>query len=162
MLAYLAGAIEYSPDSGKGWRKEITPFLIEELGHTVYDPAEDERKSLTEEEQKCLRAWKLTDFGRFQVAVRKIIEWDLEIVARSDYVICYLDEYAMMGGGTSAELTIAYRRDIPVYMVSPLALAHISGWILGCCAQVFGTFEELRDYLRIHHRNSSPSCSGGR
>ncbi len=147
MLAYLAGAIEYSPDLGRGWRKEITPYLKEVLGHAVYDPAEDERKSLTEEEQRCLRSWKQTDFGRYQTAVRKIIEWDLEVVARSDYVVCYLDEYAMRGGGTSAELTFAYRRNIPVYTVTPLAIAHVSGWILGCCTRVFGSFEDLRLYL---------------
>ena len=28
MLAYLAGAIEYSPDLGRGWRTEIAPSLI--------------------------------------------------------------------------------------------------------------------------------------
>ena len=151
MMAYLAGAIEYSPDSGRGWRREITPFLRDDLGHSVYDPAEDERKSLTEEEQNNLRSWKQTDFSRFQKAVRKIIEWDLDIVARSDYVICYLDEHAMKGGGTSAELTFAHRRNIPVYTVTELPLQEVSGWILGCCTQIFGSFEELRSFLKNHH-----------
>ena len=50
MLAYLAGAIEYAPDLGRGWRREVAAFL-KTLGHDVYDPAEDERKSLTEEAQ---------------------------------------------------------------------------------------------------------------
>jgi len=159
MLAYLAGAIEYSPDFGRGWRREITPFLRDELGHAVYDPAEDERKSLTEEEQKCLRSWKQTDFERFQTAVRKIIAWDLEIVGRSDYIVCYLDEYAMKGGGTSAELTLAHRRNVPVYVVTPLAISHISGWILGCCTRIFGTFDELRSYLKIHHQDPKASSS---
>ncbi len=151
MLAYLAGAIEYSPDLGRGWRKEITPFLREDLGHSVYDPAEDERKSLTEEEQKNLRSWKRTDFSRFQTAVRKIIEWDLNIVARSDYIVCYLDEHALKGGGTSAELTFAHRQSIPVYMVTPLSVPEISGWILGCCTGVFTSFDELRLFLRHQH-----------
>ncbi len=154
MLAYLAGAIEYSPDLGRGWRKEISPFLHGELGHTVYEPAEDERKSLTEEEQRCLRTWKRTDFARFQTAVRKIIAWDLEIVARSDYVICYFDEFAMKGGGTSAELTLAHTRDIPVYMVTPLEIPHISGWIIGCCTRIFGSFEDLKAFLKTHHQDT--------
>ncbi len=159
MLAYLAGAIEYSPDFGRGWRKVISPFLHDELGHTVYDPAEDERKSLTEEEQRCLRSWKHTDFERFQIAVRKIIEFDLEVVARSDYVVCYLDEYAMKGGGTSAELTFAFERKIPVYMVTPLAVGHISGWILGCCTKVFCSFDELKKFLKLLHQETGISRS---
>jgi nucleoside 2-deoxyribosyltransferase len=152
MLAYLAGAIEYSPDLGRGWRREIAPFLRDYLGHDVYDPAEDERKSLTEEEQKNLRAWKRTEFSRFQSAVRKIIEWDLDIVARCDYIICYLDEHALKGGGTSAELTFAHRRGVPVYMVTPLSVPEISGWILGCCTCIFPDFEQLKQFLKNHRQ----------
>jgi len=152
MLAYLAGAIEYAPDFGRGWRSEIAPFLREELGHEVYDPAEDERKSLSEEEQKNLRTWKHSDLGRFQITVRKIIEWDLDVVARSDYIICFLDEHALKGGGTSAELTFAHRRGIPVYMVTSLPLPEVSGWILGCCTRIFVSFDELRSYLKNHRQ----------
>lgn len=147
MLAYLAGAIEYAPDNGRGWRREITPFLRDELGHHVYDPAEDERKSLTIEEQQNLRRWKTIDFARFQTAVRKIIEFDLGVVSRADYVVCYWDEHGAKGGGTSAELTFAHRRGIPVYLVTALPIEQISGWILGCCSQVFADFNELREFL---------------
>lgn len=152
MLVYLAGAIEYSPDLGRGWRRELASFLSGDLGHRVYDPAEDERKSLTEEEQKNLRAWKATDFVHFQTAIRKIIEWDLNMVGRSDYIVCLMDEYAMKGGGTSAELTFAHRHNIPVYAVTALPVAGISGWILACCTRVFGSFEELRVFLKNHYR----------
>ncbi len=150
MLAYLAGAIEYAPDLGRGWRQEIKPFLLS-LGHQVYDPAEDERKSLTEEEQRHLRAWKRADFTRFQIAVRKIILFDLEMVTRADYIICYFDEHGLRGGGTAGELTFAFRRGIPVYMVTPLPLADISGWVLGCCTEIFGRFEDLKVFL--HNQN---------
>ncbi len=146
MLAYLAGAIEYSPDLGRGWRREIARFLAG-IGHDVYDPAEDERKSLTEEEQKNLRVWKTVDFPRFRTAVRKIIEFDLDIVARSDYIVCFWDEYGARGGGTSAELTHAYRAGVPVYMVTSLPTAAISGWILACCSEVFVDFEQLKEFL---------------
>ena len=50
MLAYLCGPIEFAADGGKMWRRKLTPFLHNELGHLVYDPAEDEKKSLTDEE----------------------------------------------------------------------------------------------------------------
>ena len=147
MLAYLAGAIEYAPDLGRGWRRDFAAFL-RGLGHDVYDPAEDERKSLTEEEQRNLRAWKTTDLPRFQAAVRKIIDFDLDVVARADCVVCYWDENAARGGGTSAELTWARRRGIPVYMVTPLPLPSISGWVLGCCSGIYATFGELEALFR--------------
>src|SRR5215831_6917232 len=77
MFFYLAGSIEYSPDLGKGWRAEITP-LLKSLGHVVYDPAEDEKKNLTETEVQEFRSWKTSDLPRFQRTVRKIIEYDLD------------------------------------------------------------------------------------
>ena len=85
MLAYLSGPIEYSPDHGKAWRAELTPFL-RSLGHDVYDPAEDEKKNLTEIERQEFRGWKHTDLPRFQQTIRKIIAYDLDwIEHRSDY-----------------------------------------------------------------------------
>jgi hypothetical protein len=146
MLAYLAGAIEYAPDHGKGWRREVTPFL-RELGYEVYDPAEDERKSLTEEEQRHLRAWKSTDLPRFLTAVRKIIKFYLDIIARADFVVCYFDEYCMKGGGTPGELTFAHRNGIPVFMVTPMPAA-VSGWILGCSSVIFVNFDQLKEYIK--------------
>lgn len=158
MLAYLAGAIEYAPDLGRGWRREVGSFL-RTLGHDAYDPAEDERKSLTEEEQRNLRAWKSTDLPRFQTAVRKIIDFDLDIVSRADCIICLWDDAASRGGGTSAELTWARRRGIPVYMVTALPLTSISGWVLGCCSGFFRDFEELKAFLRksdLEYRAEAP------
>jgi hypothetical protein len=91
MLAYLCGPIEFAADGGKMWRRKLTPFLHNELGHRVYDPAEDQKKSLTDEEAAHFREWKQTDTERFRRVVRKIIQYDLDIIEnKADYVICYL------------------------------------------------------------------------
>ncbi len=148
MLAYLCGAIEYSPDHGKAWRAEITLFLREQ-GHEVYDPALDEKKNLSDEEVRDFRKWKATDLARFQATIRKIIDWDLEWVGRkSDFIVAYWDEYSGRGAGTQGELTLAYSRGIPVYLVTAVPVAQISGWILGCATEVFTSFEELKHRLR--------------
>jgi hypothetical protein len=152
MLVYLAGAIEYAPGFGKAWRLEVTP-LLREMGYEVYDPAEDERKSLTEEEQLNLRAWKTANLPRFLVAVRKIIQFDLDIIAKSAFVVCYFDEYCMKGGGTPGELTFAHRNGIPVYMVTPMPIGEISGWILGCSTEVFTNFADLAKHLKFRMTN---------
>lgn len=147
MRAYLCGSIEYSPDHGKAWRAEITPFL-RSLGHSVYDPARDEKKNLTDDEAAHFRSWKSSDLPRFQQTLRKIIAYDLDILERdTDYVVAYWDEYAGRGAGSQGELTFAHRRGIPIFLVSTLPASAVSGWILGCATHVFHDFEQLRAHL---------------
>lgn len=147
MLVYLSGAIEYSPDHGKTWRAELTPFL-RSLGHEVYDPAEDETKNLTDAERLEFRGWKRSDLPRFQQTIRKIIAYDLDwIEYRCDYIVAFWDEYAGRGAGSQAELTLAHRRGIPVYLVTELPLGSVSGWILGCASEVFAGFDQLKSFL---------------
>jgi hypothetical protein len=151
MQVYLSGAIEYSPDRGMAWRKEITPFL-RGLGHHVYDPALDERKNLSEDEWQNFRRWKREDVARFRSAICKIIEWDLDWVERkADYIICYWDMFAGKGAGTQGELTMAFRSKRPVYLVTTLPVEEISGWVLGCSTQVFHSFDELRAFLQLKY-----------
>jgi hypothetical protein len=146
MLFYLAGSIEYSPDLGKSWRAEITPFL-QSLGHAVYDPAQDEMKNLSEIEVREFRAWKKSDLSRFQRTVRKIIAFDLDLIEKQvDAVLCYWDEYAGRGAGTQGELTFAHRIGIPVYLICGIAIEQVSGWLLGCATEVFTSVEEFRDF----------------
>jgi nucleoside 2-deoxyribosyltransferase len=150
MLAYLCGPIEFAPDGGKLWRRKLTPFLHDNLGHRVYDPAEDETKDLTDEEVRNFRGWKQTDVERFRRVVRKIIQYDLDIIEnRTDYVICCLNggAAAAASGGTSSELTFAHRRGIPVYLVSDLPVQEISGWMLACADRVFSNVEDLKKFL---------------
>ena len=150
MLAYLCGPIEFEADGGKLWRRKLTPFLHNELGHRVYDPAEDEKKSLTDEEVSHFREWKLADTERFRRVVRKIIQFDLDVIEnKADYVICYLgaEGAAAQGGGTSAELTFAYRQGIPVYLVTSASIEQVSGWMLACADRVFANVDELKSFL---------------
>lgn len=150
MLAYLCGPIEFAPDGGKLWRRKLTPFLHNDLGHRIYDPAEDEKKNLTDEETGNFRQWKLTDMERFRRVVRKIIQYDLDIIEnRADYLICFLygEGSALASGGTSAELTFAHRRGIPVYLVTDVSVCDISGWVLACADRVFANIDELKKFL---------------
>jgi GxxExxY protein len=147
VLIYLSGSIEFSGDFGRGWRAEITPFLLG-LGYRVYDPAADEQKNLRDEEVAHFREWKTADPERFAETIRKIIHWDLDIVEQqAGAVICFWDEHAGKGAGTQAEVTAAFRRGIPVYLVTSLPREKISGWVLGCVTGVFASFEQLKGFL---------------
>ncbi|MEO8350072.1 MAG: hypothetical protein ABI610_14285 [Acidobacteriota bacterium] len=149
MKAYLAGAIEHSADGGRGWRQDLTVFLREELRHDVYDPAADEKKSLTDEEIAGFRRWKLEDPARFREAVRKIIAFDLDRIENvCDYVVALWDRAAATGGGTAAEVTIAHRLGKPVYLLLAMPAADASGWVLAASTEVFESMEGLRSGLR--------------
>ena len=151
MRVYLSGGIEYSPDRGRGWRAELAPVL-RELGHSIYDPAEDERKNLDDEEVRHFRAWKMSDLARFQQTIRKIIHYDLDhIEQKTDYIVCYWDEAATKGAGTHGELTLAFRQKIPVYLVLGLPRDKVSGWILGCATEVFEDFGGIKNFLRAKY-----------
>ncbi len=148
MLAFLCGGMEYAPDGGRQWRERIRAWIHENLNHNVYDPVEESRRILSEEELAGLAAWKTADPERYRKVLRFIINHDLDVMAsRADYVVCRWDEAAARGGGTQAELTAAYRKGIPVYIVTELAAREISGWVLGCADKVFSTMDELKAYL---------------
>jgi nucleoside 2-deoxyribosyltransferase len=151
---YLSGAIEHASDGGRGWRKEIGRFLVEEFGAEVYDPAADEKKDLTEEERRHFRRWKSEAPGRFRETVRKIIAWDLgHIENRSDCVLAFWDDSAARGGGTAAEITLAHRLGKPVYLVLGMPLESASGWVIAAADLVFRDFESLKTFLRTGTRS---------
>jgi len=161
MLAYLCGPIEFASDGGKLWRRKLTPFLRDDLGHRVYDPAEDEKKNLTAEEAANFRAWKKTDVERFRRVVRKIIQFDLDLIEnKADYVICYWDDAAALAGrtsgGTPAELTAAHRKGIPIYLVTQLPIEELSGWMLACADKLFASLDELKKFLLERYAREQP------
>lgn len=148
MYAYLAGAMEHAPDLGATWRKEISEFLISELGHRVFNPCVEQNHVLTAEERKHFRSWKASNISRFRATVRKIIQKDLNTLLNVDYIICLWDEFVTNGGGTQGEITMAYFHNIPIYMVSAIPANSISSWILGCTTELFNDFESLKKFLR--------------
>ncbi|HEY4579992.1 MAG TPA: hypothetical protein VIG89_03060 [Candidatus Acidoferrales bacterium] len=157
MFCYLCGSIEFAADKGKLWRRKIRPFIEETLRHRVYDPAEDERKNLTDEEVAHFRSWKQSDPERFRQTVRRIINFDLDLIQhQADYLVCFWDSDSGRGGGTAAELTAAYRKGIPVYLVTELPLDEVSGWVLACADRVFANFEGLKAFLQERYEKKTP------
>ena len=134
------------------WRRKLSPFLTEELGHRIYDPSEDEKKNLNEEEAAHFREWRTMDLDRFRAVVRKIIQFDLQIIEnKADYVICFWDEQVASNGGTEAELTAAYRKGIPVYLVTSVPSEQVNAWMLACADRIFASVDELKDFLRSRY-----------
>ncbi len=127
MRIYLAGAIEAAPDGGTAWRGELAQFLKDKLDWDVFDPSQHEMDFLTEQEKANFRSWKSTDIKRFRPVIKKIIDRDLhKLLKKCDAVICLWDEYAIRGGGTHGELTLAYEHGFPVYLVLGMPIEKVS------------------------------------
>lgn len=152
MTAYLSGAMEYSPDQGRGWRQEVSLLLKERLGHEVFNPNEEINQILSDEEELHFREWKENDEEKFKTIMNRIIDRDLRhLTEKSDYVICKWDEYAVKGGGTHGEITVAYYHKIPVFLLSEMPRNRISSWILGCSENIFFDVESLLLELEIRY-----------
>jgi hypothetical protein len=44
-------------------------------------------------------------------------------------------------------VTIAHRKAIPVYLVTPLPAEQLSGWLVACADRVFPSVEDLKRFL---------------
>ncbi len=148
MLAFLCGGMEFAPEGGREWRERMRHWIEDNLNHSVYDPTQEARRLLGEDELQGLPAWKTTDLEHYRKVMRLIITHDLDVMAnRADYVVCCWDEAAVRGGGTQAELTAAYRKGIPVYFVTSMPVEEVSGWVVGCTTKTFSGFDELKTFL---------------
>ena len=147
---YLSGGMEYAKDEGADWRGMMQSWILEELGHTVFNPNVESDKFLKRKlPHEDLRRLKFSDINRYQTILRSIVRLDSEEIAlRSDYVICYWNQSAQRGAGTKGELTMARFFKKPVYMVTRMKSEKIPGWILGCTLKIFGSFDELKSYLK--------------
>jgi hypothetical protein len=148
MLAFLCGGMEFAPQGGAEWRERIRLWLEDHVNHSVYDPTLEARRLMSEEDLREMPGWKATDLERYRKAMRFIINHDLDVMhSRADYVVCHWDPAAARGGGTQAELTAAYRKGIPVYLVSEMPVEEIPGWVVGCTTTIFSSFDELKSFL---------------
>lgn len=150
---YLIGAMETpgKNDAGEGWRKNITPHL-NSRGIYCFDPTKEETQKVgmpTEELIQKLNGWQLGGhWDKFTEAMRKIwkgvsyveesekgephiihIMGDVDYVEHSDFLIFHLDEGDRLGGSI-AELTIAWYRGIPVYLITEMPKSKINKSIL--------------------------------
>jgi hypothetical protein len=125
-------------------------WLRTELGHVSIDPVERSNALLRRMRNSGSRLkGKHRRGGDWTAFFRRVVDVDSGLVAeKADYVICLWDLSARRGAGTQGELTLARRRRIPVYLVSRTPLERLPGWIQGCTTRHFGTWRDLKRFLR--------------
>jgi hypothetical protein len=162
LTCYLAGPMEkVSDESATAWRERIAPKLVEYFGDNIeiVDPCKTEGIKLQglipedsdlKDTKKLMKGWKASGcYEKFDEAIKRIIQADLEVVRRCDFVIFFLDFEAKMGG-TISELTVAHERNIPTYTVTYDNVTDANSWILGMArlsGRIFPNFNQLLDAL---------------
>lgn len=147
--AYLSGGIQYAKRNGADWRREMSEWLSQVLGHAVIDPV---RESARLKSRMRRRGYRLhgthRSGGDWPVFFRRIVDVDSRFVQeKSDYVVCLWDASAKRGAGTQGELTLARFNRIPVFLVSKTPIETLPGWIQGCVTRYFPNFLALKIYL---------------
>lgn len=153
LRTYMVGSMENPAklDGGIGWRQKLTPDL-NARGIYAFDPTRMEMDKVqmpSEEFLDKLTGWQLSgNWHLFLENMRKI--WtgcsylmkdengnvnqvtkigDVGYVENSNFLICNYEEGDKLGG-TIAEITIAWYRGIPVYLVTDAPKSKINKSIL--------------------------------
>lgn len=167
LTTYLAGPMEsISAENATQWRDRITPKLSEFFGNNIniIDPCKTEGVKLQgivpdgtdlKDTKKIMRGWKASGcYEKLDIAMKNIIQFDLEAVRSSDFVIFYLDFEVQMGG-TISELTVAHERNIPTYSVLHGNTTDANTWILEMArlsGRTFPNFSQLLDTLQENYK----------
>jgi hypothetical protein len=183
MKCYLIGAMENPgrKDDGEVWRKEITPHL-NNLGVYCFDPTKEETQKVgmsTHELIAKLNGWQLGGhYDKFTEYMGKIwrgvsymeedpetqepkmvhVMGDVDYVEHSDFLIFNLHEGDKLGGSI-AELTIAWYRGIPCYLITDMPKSKINKSILYFIldsghgeGKVFKNQEEVLGYVKNKYK----------
>lgn len=155
---YLAGAIEFAKkDGGVAWRDAVTPAL-DEAGIYVQDPCKTEplvTDMTVLEAQDKFNSWISSGhYDKFDEKFKNIVDKDLRMVHRSDFVIVHLFP-EIKTTGTIHEMSEAWRLKIPIYLIWNDAKSNLSKWalwlVIDSGGRLFDNKKQLTDYIAIRY-----------
>jgi hypothetical protein len=137
---YLSVPAEFRPDTGQMIREELRG-LIESHWGKIEDPIEDPKENtwLTAAKQKG-------EWDEFTSLFQNAYRRNLKKIERSDAMIVYW-ETGRSFAGIASDTWAAYVKGIPIYIIAPGGRRDVSSWLLGISSKVFGSKEELVQYL---------------
>lgn len=161
---YLAGAIEADKsDGGQKWRDAITPAL-DSSGIYVQDPCKTEPLVTgmdVIEAQGKFNSWIQTGhYDKFAEKFEKIVEKDIRMVHRSDFLIVHLFP-DIPTTGTIHEMAEGWRLKKPIYLIWKEAKSKLPKWALylvtSSGGKVFDNGKQLTDYITIRYNKKIQS-----
>lgn len=146
IYTYLAGPMEDENDGGKNWRERVSMELNKYFGNLliIQDPCKMELEKLKdfvtdipfEDIKTKMMGWRKSGhWEKFDPAMERVIDVDLQCLKQSDFIIIFLKFFDTKGnkiqmGGTISELTYAYRHRIPIYAVCYNKISECNSWII--------------------------------
>lgn len=148
---YLSGGMQFKKGKGSTWRINASEKL-RNMGYFPLDICELDRAYAAEHGDLFYayqKEFSHEELVQFKSNIRKhFVYTDLELVDKdSDAIIVLWDEAAQLGGGTHNEISHAYERDIPIFLVAAVPREKIPGWIVAQSTKIFRSFDSLWKYL---------------
>lgn len=146
---YLIGAMEYA--DGRTWRDDMEEFL-DFLEIKVFNPYKKPFVDAPEEnEQTIIDLNSLMDqqkFDEVETRMRQVRGYDLSMVDRSDFVICYINP-KIPTFGTMEELSWAARLKRPGFIVIEGGKTKTPLWIMGMFPHkyIYNNFDEVKEMI---------------
>lgn len=153
MNCYLSGSIDFSPDKGKGWRDEITPFL-EQKNVRVFNPLQHHKNFYISEDIDTIKRPYMSQLlkdGRYdelREEMKSIVHLDLRAIDLSSFCIINYD-ISIHACGSIEEISILSKQIKPILFMCKQGKKNMPSWIYGrhCPEYLFDTWEELKKYL---------------
>ncbi len=146
---YLIGPMEYA--DGRSWREDMTEFL-HGMNITVFDPYKkpftNAPKEDRETHKKMYALMKNRDFDEVAEHFKQVRAFDLSMVDRSDFIICYINPNVPTFG-TVEELVTSIRMKRPTFVVVEGGKDKTPLWIMGMMPHryIYDSFDEVKAML---------------
>jgi len=146
---YLIGPMQYG--DGRSWREEISEFL-KTIGVIVFDPYKKPFiNAPSEDEDTHAKMYKLMNIGEYDEVsehFKAVRSFDLSMVDRADFIICYLNP-KVPTYGTVEELVTAVRMKRPVFVVIEGGKKNTPLWVMGMLPHkyIYDSFEDIKKVL---------------
>jgi hypothetical protein len=158
MYTYLSGSIDFSPDKGKFWRDDITPFLenmnikvLNPLKHVFYGT------DIIDTIKRPLMAKMLEEerYEELREEMKMLVRCDLRCVDLSSFIVVNYDVDRHLCG-TLEEIIVANKQSKPCLVVAK-DKKKLPSWLYGRfpSSHIFSSWEELKKYLTAI--NSDPN-----
>lgn len=148
---YLAGPMQYT--NGRAWRNEIK-LQLQWRGIRVFDPYEkpflwshnvDESEKSRDE---LLAALSRSEFDTVAERMKLVRASDLNLVDRSDFIVCYLNP-TVPTIGTIEELVTAVRMKKPIFLIIEGGKQKCPLWVFGMIPHkyIYGSVEDALETI---------------
>lgn len=146
---YLIGAMEYA--DGRSWREDMEEFLVSK-NITVFNPYKKPFINAPEENEETIRVllhhMESENYEEVEGRMRNVRAFDLSMVDRSDFIICYINP-KVPTFGTMEELSWAARLKRPVFIVVEGGKRKTPLWIMGMFPNkyIYNDLDEVKNML---------------